>query len=116
MTGDGVAEADVLAALADPTRRDLLEALAVHGTASATALSAELPVSRQAVVKHLAVLDRAGLVHSHREGREVRYSVRTAPLNATARWIDALAQRWERRLDAIKNLAEQEEPGGDRHR
>ncbi|RNL80559.1 ArsR/SmtB family transcription factor [Halostreptopolyspora alba] len=113
MSGQDAGNGDVLTALADPTRRELLEALAAHGTASATTLSAELPISRQAVVKHLGVLDRAGLVRSHREGREVRYTVRTAPLNATARWMDDLAQRWDRRLEAIRNLAEREGPGGN---
>ncbi|GAA4469184.1 ArsR/SmtB family transcription factor [Phytohabitans houttuyneae] len=110
MTDDrgGAVEAvdSVLAALADPTRRQLLDLLAAHGEATATALAERLPVSRQAVVKHLAVLDAAGLVSGARVGREVRYAVRPDALNATARWMTALATEWDRRLAAIKRFAE----------
>ncbi|WP_208298735.1 ArsR/SmtB family transcription factor [Streptomyces liangshanensis] len=97
---------DVLSALADPTRRRILDALAAHGEATATVLAAELPVSRQAIVKHLAVLDRAGLVAGRRAGREARYAVRPAGLGATARWMDRIAAEWDGRLSAIKRLAE----------
>lgn len=100
----------VLAALADPTRRRLLDTVAARGAATATELSADLPISRQAVVKHLAVLDRAGLVDGRKVGREMRYHVRAAPLDATARWMADLAAAWDRRLDALKRLAEDSEP------
>lgn len=96
----------VLAALADPTRRQLLDLLAELGEVTATTLAEHLPVSRQAIVKHLAVLDAAGLVAGHRAGREVRYAVRPAALNTTARWMAALASDWDRRLATIKRLAE----------
>lgn len=96
----------VLVALADPTRRALLDLLAEHGEATATTIAHRLPVSRQAVVKHLAVLDSAGLVLGHRVGREVRYAVQSAALSATARWMDVLAAGWDRRLATIKALAE----------
>ncbi|MFD5637172.1 ArsR/SmtB family transcription factor [Streptomyces sp. NPDC127077] len=96
----------VLAALADPTRRHLLDLLAARGEITATRLAEELPVSRQAVVKHLAVLDAAGLVTGRRVGREVRYAVRPAALNATARWMSALAADWDRRLAHVKHVAE----------
>jgi DNA-binding transcriptional ArsR family regulator len=96
----------VFAALADPTRWRVLSLLAERGEASATALAGELPVSRVAVVKHLAVLDRAGLVQARRQGREVRYSVRTEPLGETARWMADLASQWDARLAAIKRMAE----------
>ncbi|MFI6002096.1 ArsR/SmtB family transcription factor [Streptomyces sp. NPDC051366] len=99
----------VLAALADPTRRRLLDLLAAQGEASATALADRLPVSRQAVVKHLAVLDAAGLVSGSRVGREVRYAVRPVALDATARWMAALAADWDRRLAHIKRIAESTE-------
>ncbi|MGW1710050.1 ArsR/SmtB family transcription factor [Streptomyces sp. NPDC002206] len=104
----GAAEAvdSVLAALADPTRRQLLELLAAQDEVTATTLAARLPVSRQAVVKHLAVLDAAGLVSGSRVGREVRYTVRPAALDATARWMAALAADWDRRLAKIKRVAE----------
>jgi DNA-binding transcriptional ArsR family regulator len=104
-------EADkVFVALADPTRRQLLDALAARGEASATTLAVDLPVSRQAVVKHLAVLDRAGLVRSARRGRELRYRVHPERLDATARWLAGLAAEWDSRLAAIKRLAEAAEP------
>jgi DNA-binding transcriptional ArsR family regulator len=96
----------VFAALADPTRRALLGLLGGEGELSATALATRLPISRQAIVKHLSVLEAAGLVASSRVGREVRYSVRPEALDATARWMAALATDWDRRLAAIKRVAE----------
>ncbi|QUH04585.1 helix-turn-helix transcriptional regulator [Saccharopolyspora erythraea] len=102
--GGGVDE--VLVALSDRTRRRLLDLLGERGEASATELAAELPVSRQAVVKHLGVLEAAGLVVSRRHGREVRYAVRPEPLDLTARWMAALAASWDRKLDAVKRRAE----------
>ena len=96
----------VLAALADPTRRRLLDRVSTHGQATATTLADGLPISRQAVVKHLAVLDAAGLVSSVKVGREVRYAVQPEALDATARWMAALAADWDRRLARIKRLAE----------
>ena len=97
---------EVFAALADPTRWRVLTLLAERGEATATTLAGELPVSRVAVVKHLAVLDRAGLVEGHRRGREVRYTVCPERLGSTARELDALATAWDARLAAIKRLAE----------
>ncbi|MGY5036227.1 ArsR/SmtB family transcription factor [Streptomyces sp. 900116325] len=111
---DGSRRADeavdsVLGALADPTRRRLLDLLGAQGESTATTLAEQLPVSRQAVVKHLAVLDAAGLVSGSRVGREVRYEVRPAALNATARWMAGLAADWDRRLANIKRVAEEAE-------
>lgn len=96
----------VFVALADPTRRKLLDLLAAQGEVTATALADGLPVSRQAVVKHLTVLDAAGLVSGRRAGREVRYAVRPAALDATARWMATLAADWDRRLANVKRIAE----------
>ena len=96
----------VLAALADPTRRLLLDRLSACGQATATTLAEGLPISRQAIVKHLAVLDAAGLVEATKVGREVRHAVRPDALDATARWMAALAAEWDRRLATIKRLAE----------
>ena len=98
---DGVFEA-----LADPTRRQLLALLGATGEMTATTLAERLPVSRQAIVKHLALLADAGLVSGTRVGREVRYSVRPAALNNTSAWMSALAVDWERRLASIKQMAE----------
>jgi DNA-binding transcriptional ArsR family regulator len=106
-------ELEVLAALADPTRWHLLDTIgSARAGATATVLAADLPVSRQAVVKHLGVLERAGLIAGRRAGREMRYSVRVERLDATARWMTEAARRWDQRLAAIKQLAESlDEPG-----
>ena len=98
---------EVFAALADPTRWRVLTLLAERGDGTATTLAGELPVSRPAVIKHLAVLDRAGLVESRRRGREVRYTVRPERLDAAARDLADLAAAWDARLAAIKRLAEE---------
>jgi DNA-binding transcriptional ArsR family regulator len=101
-----IAVEDVLSALADPTRRDLLERLSAHGQATATRLAGELPISRQAVVQHLAVLNSVGLVQGLRQGREHRFEVRTEPLTEAAEWMAGLAAQWDRRLSTIKRIAE----------
>ncbi|MFD8497557.1 ArsR/SmtB family transcription factor [Amycolatopsis sp. NPDC059657] len=98
---------EVLAALADPTRRQLLDVLADAGQASATTLAGQLPVSRQAVVKHLNVLESAGLVSGGRSGREVLYRVRPEAIEESARWLTELAASWDRRLNMLKRIAEQ---------
>lgn len=99
----------VLSALADPTRRQVLEALAARPAASASALARELPVSRQMVLKHLGVLQDCGLVSSTRAGREVLFQVHTAPLAQTADWLANLAAQWDSRLADLKSRAEQAE-------
>jgi DNA-binding transcriptional ArsR family regulator len=100
-------DADELwAAVADPTRRRLLDVLLAKGDATATTLAAELPITRQAVAKHLAVLDRAGLVEGRRHGREVRYAVRPDRLDAATRSLTHVAAGWDERLATIKRLAE----------
>ncbi|MCP3027726.1 helix-turn-helix transcriptional regulator [Halobacillus sp. A5] len=96
----------VLIALADPTRRELLDLIALRGQATATTLAAAVTVSRQAVVKHLTILKEAGLVSSNRVGREVRYKVCTRQLSSTAEWMANLAADWDRKLDWIKRTAE----------
>jgi DNA-binding transcriptional ArsR family regulator len=93
-------------AVADPTRRRVLDLLLAHGEATATTLAGELPVSRQAVVKHLAVLDRTGLVTGRREGREVRYAVQPERLELARRRLAEIAAQWDERLAAIKRIAE----------
>jgi ArsR family transcriptional regulator, cadmium/lead-responsive transcriptional repressor len=104
----GGREGDALwAAVGDPTRRQLLDALLARGEATATALAGELPVTRQAVAKHLAVLDRAGLVDGRKEGREVIYAVRADRLDAVSRSMANVAAAWDQRLATIKRLAEE---------
>ena len=97
---------DLFAALGDPTRRAVLNILAARGEASATVIASQLPVSRPAVVKHLGVLDRAGLLKERRQGREVLFSVRPEPLESASHWLAAAASEWDRRLAALKRLAE----------
>lgn len=101
-----VSEEALLEAVADTSRRQVLDLLLAHGASTPTALAAELPFSRQAVAKHLAVLDRAGLVESNRQGREVRYSVRPEHLDVAVRAMAKVAARWDARLGAIKRMAE----------
>jgi DNA-binding transcriptional ArsR family regulator len=100
---------EVFAALADPTRWQVLSLLAARGDGTATTLASELPVSRPAVIKHLNVLDRAGLVQGRRSGREVRFTVRPERLDATAQWLAGIASEWDARLAAIKRIAESAE-------
>jgi DNA-binding transcriptional ArsR family regulator len=107
-------EADELwSAVADPTRRRLLDVLLANREATATTLAGELPVTRQAVAKHLAVLDRAGLVEGRRQGREVIYAVRPERLDAATRSMARVAEQWDERLAAIKRLAEEAQRTGD---
>lgn len=100
----------MLSALADPTRRQVLELLADRPAASASALARELPISRQMVLKHLAVLQDADLVRSHRAGREVLFQVRSVPLAETADWLTFLATQWDSRLSDLKTRAERPPP------
>ena len=100
---------DVIVAIADPTRWRLLNSLANRGQGTATTLATEVPVSRPAIVKHLGILDRAGLVGSRRAGREVIFYVRPERLDETARWMSRLASEWDARLAAIKRIAESAE-------
>lgn len=105
------AEDDALwAAVADPTRRRLLDLLLARGEATATMLADGLPVTRQAIAKHLAVLDRAGVVEKRRHGREVRYAVRPERLDDAAQWMTQVATEWDARLAVIKRIAEASRP------
>jgi DNA-binding transcriptional ArsR family regulator len=92
----------VFDALADPNRRYVVKALAQRPTATATELALELPVTRQAVSKHLAALSEAGLVESHREGRETRYELRPAALGDAMAWMAEVEASWDTRLDRLR--------------
>lgn len=100
--------ADIFAALGDSNRQRIVETLAARGTATSTMLAEELPISRQGTEKHLAILARAGLVHSERKGREVLYALRTEQFSDSSAWLKRVASNWERRLEAIKRMAESE--------
>jgi DNA-binding transcriptional ArsR family regulator len=93
----------VFGALADPTRRGLMERLVADGPATATNLVNGLPVTRQAVVKHLQVLAEAGLVTAERQGREVRYAASADALSPALEWMAAAGAAWDRRLDRLRD-------------
>jgi DNA-binding transcriptional ArsR family regulator len=97
---------ELWSAIADPSRRRVLDLLVRRGEATASSLADEVPVTRQAVSKHLAVLARAGLVTSRREGREVRFRIDPDRLDEATRAMGELAEEWDRRLATIKRLAE----------
>ena len=85
----------VFTALADATRRHILEELAIQGATIASAIAQTMPISRQAIAKHLAILERAGLVGRVRKGKEVCFSAQAHQLAATGRWMQRLAARWD---------------------
>jgi DNA-binding transcriptional ArsR family regulator len=94
----------VFAALADPTRRQVLRLVAERGPTSATLLEPELPVTRQAIVKHLVVLNRAGLISGQRAGQEVRYGLVPGALDEVSDWIAEIASRWDERLARLRQV------------
>ena len=102
-----VIDDDLWSAVGDPTRRRLLDLLLTDGTGTATSLSEQLPVTRQAVAKHLAVLDRAGLVRGSPIGREHRYQVDDAQLARAAEQLATVGSSWDGRLRRIARIAEE---------
>ena len=98
---------DLWSAIGDPTRRTMIDLLLAEGPGTATSLSERLPVTRQAVSKHLAVLDRVGLVHAEAAGRERHYQVDEAQLARAAAQLAAVGDTWDNRLRSIKRIAEQ---------
>jgi len=104
---EAVAE-QVFTALADPTRRAILAALAAGGPATATDLADRLPVTRQAIAKHLTLMAEAGLVTAeHGERRRVRYRLRSAPMQVAQQFLAALARDWDRSLEALTEHLDQ---------
>jgi DNA-binding transcriptional ArsR family regulator len=93
----------VFGALADPTRRALLAAVAEQPHLTATELAAELPISRQAVLKHLTALADAGLVDRERSGREVHYRLTPAPLSEAVSWMTEVGAQWDDRLAGLQH-------------
>ena len=96
---------ELWSAIGDPTRRRMLDLL-LGGPGTATSLSERLPVTRQAVAKHLAVLDQAGLVHGSTAGRERRYHVDQEQLARAVAQLASVGKSWDRRLQRIKRIAE----------
>ena len=97
---------DLWAAIADPSRRRVLDLLVQGGEASASSLADQVPFTRQAVSKHLVVLEEAGLIGRRKQGREVLFQVDAGRLDQATRAMTDVARRWDHRLDTIKRLAE----------
>lgn len=93
----------IFSALADPTRRQVIQALSQQGPATATGLAANLPVTRQAVTKHLSALADAGLVTATRRGREKLYQISPRPLTDAVSWMADVGARWDERLAALRD-------------
>ena len=98
--------AEVFAALADPTRREVIARLSAGGASTASRLAEEIPVTRQAIAKHLAALEDAGLVASERVGRENRYRLTPAPMAEAVSWLTSVGAEWDERLDRLRSLLE----------
>jgi DNA-binding transcriptional ArsR family regulator len=96
----------VFAALADATRRHVVRELAAGGPLTATQLAELIPVSRQAIAKHFAALEDAGLAVSNRIGRESRYELRTDSFAQAEAWMHSIGASWDRRLQAFKDFVE----------
>ena len=96
---------DLWSAIGDPTRRRMLDLLLIDGQGTATSLGQQLPVSRQAVAKHLGVLDRVGLVRATQAGRERRYQVDDAQLARAVAQLTSVGSTWDARLQRIKRIA-----------
>ncbi|MRH90513.1 metalloregulator ArsR/SmtB family transcription factor [Nocardia sp. SYP-A9097] len=101
-----VVDDDLWSAIGDPTRRRMLDLLLADGDGTATSLSERLPVTRQAIAKHLGVLDRVGLVHGTPAGRERRYRVDETQLARAVAQLASVGSEWDARLRRIKRLAE----------
>jgi DNA-binding transcriptional ArsR family regulator len=97
---------ELWSAIAEPSRRRVLDLLVQGGEASASSLGGQVPFSRQAVSKHLVVLEQAGLISRRKQGREVLYHVEADRLDEATRTMAELARQWDRRLSRIKRLAE----------
>ena len=101
----GVDVGAVFSALADPTRREVVRSLAAQPGLTASHLAGELPMTRQAVAKHLGALSGAGLVQARREGRETRYTLTPAPLTEAIEWMTAVGAQWDDRLVRLAQRA-----------
>jgi DNA-binding transcriptional ArsR family regulator len=102
----GPIDDELWVAIGDPTRRRMLDLLLANGAGTSTSLSEQLPVSRQAVAKHLGVLDRAGLVHGVAVGREKRYQLDDAQFARAVAQLNSVGAAWDGRLRRIKQIAE----------
>jgi DNA-binding transcriptional ArsR family regulator len=104
-------DASIFSALADPTRRQLLTYLAENSPRTATQLAADYPITRQGILKHLTILEDAGLVAVHQRGREKRYTLTPEPLGELEQWIKDIGAKWDQRLLRLKAFVENEQAG-----
>lgn|SRR3954463_1525793 len=104
------AAADVFFALGDRTRLSVVGKLSTGGALSATVLSDKSRVTRQAIVKHLQVLERAGLVTHEKRGREVLYALETRRLEQARAFLDAVSMSWDRAIERLRQMVEEPEP------
>jgi DNA-binding transcriptional ArsR family regulator len=102
-------QATIFTALADPVRRDIVLNLAANSPRTATQLALEYPITRQGVLKHLHILEDAGLVAVHQHGREKRYTLTPAPLGELEQWVKDIGAKWDARLLRLKAFIEDEE-------
>ena len=102
-------EQSLFAALADPMRRSLLVNLAEHSPRTATQLAHDYTITRQGILKHLSILEDAGLVAVHQAGREKRYTLTPEPLEELEQWIEDIGAKWDERLLRLKTLLEHEQ-------
>lgn len=100
----------IFAALADPTRQDLLANLAENSPKTATELAEEYPMTRQGILKHLQILEEVGLVVVSQRGREKRFSFTPEPLSDIDEWLKAISAKWDQRLFRLKTMIESETP------
>jgi DNA-binding transcriptional ArsR family regulator len=107
-------EQRVFLALADPTRRRLLERLSADGPKTASELAQEMPITRQGVSKHLQVMARAELVQVQKSGRERYYSFEPESFEEAVNWLTAVHDQWDKRLQALSHFLAEEEIGGDK--
>lgn len=105
----------VFAALADPTRRSVMQHISAHGEASASELATHLPISRQAIAKHLTALSEAGLVSAKRAGRQVRYRLTPEPMSDAMGWMAKVGAQWDDRLQALQRVIEGPKKQGRNH-
>jgi DNA-binding transcriptional ArsR family regulator len=106
-------DAPIFAALADPMRRSLLVNLAENSPKTATQLAREYPITRQGILKHLNILEEAGLVAVQQKGREKRYFLTPEPLNELDHFLKEISAKWDERLLRLKTFLEEEESGGN---
>ena len=110
------ADDELWSAIADPSRRQVLDLVVSNGEVSASWLAGRVPFSRQAVSKHLVVLERAGLISRRKQGREVLYQIEASRLDQATRAMAELAAQWDRRLNALNRLAEAAHAEGRKRR